>query len=487
MEPITTPIARQMSPAHVHEDIQIMQQIVDEVLKTRSAERTTLFLHQVCHRELDVRTTIKFVLILLHAGILSEEIVPRIALYNALRTGALQEARDMLSLFQTNEEKQGFINYVLEQSIEFGLDYSVLINLKMVHFFHQFSPNKAFVERALDLSLCRQDYQLIHDLVVLPYHPPENVALIQTFLTLYSTRHESFPILMRFYDTPAPTPLAGHNLSEKGHQPFTFEDVSNGLLDMPLFPSLEKTAEHRLAEAFETKNYQKIWDCLTDEVTNVEVIDTAGMSLVHWAIKQCHIRLTIKLIRKGASISHFIFPSYHEDFIRFIDSFTRLPRVQKDLPKLLLEESRVECVAFFTELGLKNRPSNPKVDSLLNDAIKHGFVKLARYLVNANEIQNYPGRIVEPTRDILNLDLNDPEILNLCRLIAQKCDFIYRRYGGTTLLHLAIQKNKWKWIQFLANRSTVHAEDQLGRTPLQVALMLSNTKATVLFESLMAD
>ncbi|MCM1002429.1 ankyrin repeat domain-containing protein, partial [Wolbachia pipientis] len=255
--------------------------------------------------------------------------------------------------------------------------------------------------------------------------------------------------------------------------PLELADHKGYINIVEMIKQIQSGLDEELLSAVKNGDPNKV-DDLVSHGASLEVKDSNGNTLLHYASQNGHLKVVEYLIEKGASLK-----AKNKDGNTPLDLAVKenikefLKKAQSGLNKELLavvngdDLNRVKAlVSQGASLEAKDNSDNTP----LHNACNNGHVKVVEYLVEEGaslKVKNKDGETplhvaaqhdstLEVIEFILNRDLSGiNDITN----------------SGRTPLHLAIQGNKPSTVKLLLNKgANINAKDKDGKTPLDLAM-----------------
>ncbi|WP_456201480.1 ankyrin repeat domain-containing protein [Wolbachia endosymbiont of Protocalliphora sialia] len=272
--------------------------------------------------------------------------------------------------------------------------------------------------------------------------------------------------------------------------PLELADHKGYINIVEMIKQIQSGLDEELLSAVKNGDPNKV-DDLVSHGASLEVKDSNGNTLLHYASQNGHLKVVEYLIEKGASLK-----AKNKDGNTPLDLAVKenikefLKKAQSGLNKELLavvngdDLNRVKAlVSQGASLEAKDNSDNTP----LHNACNNGHVKVVEYLVEEGaslKVKNKDGETplhvaaqhdstLEVIEFILNRDLSGiNDITN----------------NGRTPLHLAIQGNKPSTVKLLLNKcANINAKDKDGKTPLDLAMQEGYTNIVEMIEQVQSD
>ncbi|WP_338405958.1 ankyrin repeat domain-containing protein [Wolbachia endosymbiont (group A) of Longitarsus flavicornis] len=272
--------------------------------------------------------------------------------------------------------------------------------------------------------------------------------------------------------------------------PLELADHKGYINIVEMIKQIQSGLDEELLSAVKNGDPNKV-DDLVSHGASLEVKDSNGNTLLHYASQNGHLKVVEYLIEKGASLK-----AKNKDGNTPLDLAVKenikefLKKAQSGLNKELLavvngdDLNRVKAlVSQGASLEAKDNSDNTP----LHNACNNGHVKVVEYLVEEGaslKVKNKDGETplhvaaqhdstLEVIEFILNRDLSGiNDITN----------------NGRTPLHLAIQGNKPSTVKLLLNKgANINAKDKDGKTPLDLAVQEGYTNIVEMIEQVQSD
>nr|WP_253309278.1 ankyrin repeat domain-containing protein [Rickettsia endosymbiont of Ceutorhynchus assimilis] len=272
--------------------------------------------------------------------------------------------------------------------------------------------------------------------------------------------------------------------------PLELADHKGYINIVEMIKQIQSGLDEELLSAVKNGDPNKV-DDLVSHGASLEVKDSNGNTLLHYASQNGHLKVVEYLIEKGASLK-----AKNKDGNTPLDLAVKenikefLKKAQSGLNKELLavvngdDLNRVKAlVSRGASLEAKDNSDNTP----LHNACNNGHVKVVEYLVEEGaslKVKNKDGETplhvaaqhdstLEVIEFILNRDLSGiNDITN----------------NGRTPLHLAIQGNKPSTVKLLLNKgANINAKDKDGKTPLDLAMQEGYTNIVEMIEQVQSD
>ncbi|MGL5029329.1 MAG: ankyrin repeat domain-containing protein [Wolbachia pipientis] len=282
-------------------------------------------------------------------------------------------------------------------------------------------------------------------------------------------------VSLKVKDRDGKTPL--ELAEQKGHT-----DIVKVIKQMQL--ELDK----KLLSAVKNGDLNKVEDFIS-QGTSLEVKDSNGNTLLHYASQNDHLEVVEYLIKKGASLKAKskdgktpLDLAVHKNYISIIKF---LKKTQLDLDKKLLAVANgddLNRVKALVSQGASLEAKDNSNNTPLHSACNNGHVKVVEYLTKEGaslKAKNKDGEAplhaavqhdstLEVVEFILNRDLSGiNDITN----------------DGRTPLHLAIQGNKPNTVELLLRKgASIAVKDKNGKTPLDLAKQEDYTSIVEMIE-----
>ncbi|WP_353283954.1 ankyrin repeat domain-containing protein [Wolbachia endosymbiont (group A) of Lypha dubia] len=282
-------------------------------------------------------------------------------------------------------------------------------------------------------------------------------------------------VSLKVKDRDGKTPL---DLAEqKGHT-----DIAKVIKQMQL--ELDK----KLLSAVKNGDLNKVEDFIS-QGSSLEVKDSNGNTLLHYASQNDHLEVVEYLVKKGASLKAKnkdgktpLDLAVHKNYISIIKF---LKKTHLDLDKKLLAVANgddLNRVKALVSQGASLEAKDNSNNTPLHSACNNGHVKVVEYLIKEGaslKAKNKDGEVPlhaaaqhDSTLEVVEFILNrDPSGIN---------DITN---DGRTPLHLAIQGNKTNTVELLLRKgASIAVKDKNGKTPLDLAKQEDYTSIVEMIE-----
>ncbi len=265
--------------------------------------------------------------------------------------------------------------------------------------------------------------------------------------------------------------------------------VQKGYTDIvQTIEQIQSDLNEKLLSAVKNGDLNKVED-LISQGTSLEVKDSNGNTLLHYASQKDHLEVVEYLIKKGASLKAKnkdgetpLELAVQKNYIGIIEF---LKKTQLDLDEELLATVKgndLNKVKALVSQGASLEAKDNSDNTPLHNACNNGHVKVVEYLIKEGaslKAKNKDGEAplhvavqhdgtLEVIEFILNRDLSGiNDITN----------------DGRTPLHLAIQGNKPNTVELLLRKgASIAVKDKNGKTPLDLAKQEDYTNTIEMIE-----